>query len=175
MGNGGELDDETRQKLIARLQKRSIVELEQVQQFHEWLDDKRISRQSCQVIGESRTGKTISCEAYQLKHLPSLSVGNARCVPIVYWQAVPESGNRDLLSGIIDSLQYPINRGTLSEIRERVYHLLRVCEVEMLIVDEAHRLRPKALEDIADLLDRQIADCHRAGGNGSAERGIDSK
>lgn len=60
--------------------------------------------------------------------------------------------------GMIDSLQYQINRGTLSEIRSRVHHLLAVCEVEMLIVDEAHRLRPKALEDIADILDKlQIA------------------
>lgn len=158
MGNGGELDDETRQKLIARLQKRSIVELEQVRQFHEWLDNKRIARQSCQVIGESRTGKTISCEAYQLKHPPHRSGGSAMQVPIVYWQTAPESGSRDLLSGIIDSLQYQINRGTLSEIRSRVHHLLAVCEVEMLIVDEAHRLRPKALEDIADILDKlQIA------------------
>lgn len=158
MESGGELDEVTRQKLIARLQKRSIVELEQVQRFHEWLDDKRIARQSCQVIGESRTGKTISCEAYQLKHPPQKTGGSVMHIPIVYWQSVPESGSRDLLSGILESLQYQINRGTLPEVRSRVHHLLHVCQAEMLIVDEAHRLRPKALEDIADILDKlQIA------------------
>jgi hypothetical protein len=79
-------------------------------------------------------------------------------VPIVYWQAVPESGSRDLFNGIFDSLQYGINRGTLPEVRRRIHHLMRVCKVEMMIVDEAHRLRPKALEDIADILDKlQIA------------------
>lgn len=158
MVSGGEFDEVMRQATIARLQKRSIVELEQVRQFHEWLDEKRIARQSCQVIGESRTGKTISCEAYQLKHLPQRSGGSGMPVPIVYWQSVPESGSRDLFNGIFDNLQYQINRGTLSEVRARVHHLLRVCKVEMLIVDEAHRLRPKALEDIADILDKlQIA------------------
>jgi hypothetical protein len=31
---------------IARLQRRSIVELEQMQQFHRWLDGKRLARQA---------------------------------------------------------------------------------------------------------------------------------
>lgn len=159
MGNGGEqLDDESRQRMIERLQKRSIVELEQVRRFHEWLDDKRVSRQACRVVGESRTGKTLSCEAYQLKHPPVSSGGSASIIPIVYWQSVAESGNRDLFGGLLDGLQYRVNRGTLSEIRERVYRLLQVCEVEMLIIDEAHRLRPKAFAELQDILDRlQVA------------------
>lgn len=158
MENGGELDDASRQEIIGRLQKRSIVELEQVKRFHDWLDDKRVSRQACRVVGESRTGKTLSCEAYQLKHPPLSSGGSAALVPIVYWQSAPESGNRDLFSGILDGLQYRVNRGTLSEIRERVYRLLHVCQVEMLIIDEAHRLRPKALAELQDILDKlQVA------------------
>lgn len=47
---------------IERLQKYSFVELEAVQQFHAWLDDKRSCRQACRVIGDSRTGKTLSQE-----------------------------------------------------------------------------------------------------------------
>jgi hypothetical protein len=45
---------------IARLQRQCFVELATVQQFHAWLDDKRQCRQACRVIGDSRTGKTIS-------------------------------------------------------------------------------------------------------------------
>lgn len=122
MASGGELEERVRQGLIERLQKRSIVELEQVRQFHEWLDDKRISRQSG------------------------------------HWQAVPESSNRDLFTGILEALQYQIQRGTLSEIRARVLRLLQICQVELLLIDEAHRLRSKALADLQDLLDKlQIA------------------
>lgn len=48
------------QRAIARLQRQCFVELGTVQQFHAWLDDKRQCRQACRVIGDSRTGKTIS-------------------------------------------------------------------------------------------------------------------
>lgn len=157
MASGGELEAGVRQGLIERLQKRSIVELEQVRQFHEWLDDKRVSRQSGRVVGESRTGKTLSCEAYQLKYPPSPENGAMR-VPIVYWQVVPESSNRDLFTGILEGLQYQIHRGTLGEIRARVMHLLHICQVELLMIDESHRLRSKALAELQDILDKlQIA------------------
>lgn len=48
---------------IERLQHHCIVELEAVQQFHTWLDNKRHCRQACRVIGDSRTGKTVACNA----------------------------------------------------------------------------------------------------------------
>ena len=56
------------QEAIARLQRQCFVELGTVQQFHTWLDDKRQCRQACRVIGDSRTGKTIACDAYRLKY-----------------------------------------------------------------------------------------------------------
>ncbi len=51
---------------IARLNKSSIVPLEHVRDLHGWLDEKRKARQSCRVVGESRTGKTVACEAIHL-------------------------------------------------------------------------------------------------------------
>jgi hypothetical protein len=41
---------------IQRLQRRCVVELEQMQQFHRWLDGKRLARLPCRVVGDSRTG-----------------------------------------------------------------------------------------------------------------------
>lgn len=88
-------------------------------------------------------------------------------VPILYWQAVPESSNRDLFTGILEGLQYQLHRVTLSEIRVRVLRLLHICQVEMLLIDEAHRLRSKVLADLQDILDKlQIAIILR--GNGYA-------
>ncbi len=49
------------QKHLERLKHHSIVELEAVQEFYAWLDDKRHCRQACRVIGDSRTGKTVAC------------------------------------------------------------------------------------------------------------------
>ena len=143
---------------IQRLQRRWVVELEQMRRFHQWLDEKRTARQPCRVVGDSRTGKTIACETYRLKHPPILMSGQPPRVPIVAWQSPPESGNREMFEGILQALRYQLSRGTLSEIRSRVYRTMKACQVEMLIIDEAHRLRPKTFLDLQDILDAlQIA------------------
>lgn len=152
--NSGEFDDlKVYQGEIKRLQRRCVVELGQMEQFHKWLDGKRLARQPCRVVGDSRTGKTIACEAYRLKNPPKLLAGEPPFVPIVYWQSPPESGNRDMFEGILTALKYQLSRGTLSDIRGRVYRSLKACRVEMLIIDEAHRLRPKTFSDLQDILD----------------------
>jgi DNA transposition AAA+ family ATPase len=138
---------------IARLQRRWIVELEQMRRFHQWLDEKRTARQPCRVVGDSRTGKTIACDTYRLKHAPTLITGQPPHVPVVSWQSPPDSGNRDLFEGILQALRYQLSRGTLSEMRSRVYRTLKACQVEMLIVDEAHRLRQKTFTELQDILD----------------------
>jgi hypothetical protein len=78
---------------IQRLQRRWVVELEQMRRFHEWLDGKRLARSPCRVVGDSRTGKTIACESYRLNHLPMLITGQSPIVPVISWQLPPESGN----------------------------------------------------------------------------------
>lgn len=65
------------QRQIERLQQHCIVELEAVQQFHTWLNNKRHWRQACRVIGDSRTGKIVACDAYRHKHTPQASSGDA--------------------------------------------------------------------------------------------------
>jgi len=156
---GGESAPEIQvEREIQRLQRRWVVELEQMRRFHQWLDEKRTARQACRVVGDSRTGKTIACETYRLKHPPTLSSGQPPQVPVVSWQSPPESGNRELFEGILQALRYQLSRGTLSEMRSRVYRTLKACQVEMLIIDEAHRLRPKTFSELQDILDSlQIA------------------
>lgn len=141
------------QQHIQRLQRQCFVELEAVQQFHAWLDDKRDARGACRVIGDSRTGKTFACDAYRLKHQPYQTSGDAPVVPVIYWHATTETGQRELFVGLLENLKYRITRGTIAELRERVYRLLKICQVEMIILDEAHRLRPKTFSEIRDLFD----------------------
>ncbi len=141
------------QNAIARLQRQCFVELATVQQFHGWLDDKRQCRQACRVIGDSRTGKTIACDAYRLKYASQTANGDVPIVPVMYLHAPAESGPRELFVGLLNYLQYRITRGTISDLRDRVYRLLKICQVEMIIVDEAHRLRPKTFSEIRDIFD----------------------
>lgn len=141
------------QRQVERLQQHSIVELEAVRQFHAWLDTKRLCRQACRVIGDSRTGKTVACDAYQHKHSQQPSGGDAPIVPVIYWHATTETGQRELFVGLLEHLKYRVASGTISDLRERTYRLLKTCQVEMLILDEAHRFRPKTFSEIRDIFD----------------------
>lgn len=139
---------------IARLQGRQVVELEQVRALHAWLEDKRLSRQACRVVGESRTGKSVACEAYCLRHKPVQKPGEPPVVPVIYIVPPEECGPKELFSGVLNFLRYQMGRGTVGEVRERTHRLLVACGVEMLIIDEAQRLRPKTFSDVRDLFDR---------------------
>jgi hypothetical protein len=139
---------------IKRLQGHCMVELMAVQQFHTWLDDKRDCRKACRVIGDSRTGKTFACRAYRLKHTEPQPHGDVPLVPVIYYPVTPEAGQRDLFVGLLEQLKYRITSGTLGDLRERVYRLLKACQVEMVILDEAHRCRHKTLQEIQDISEK---------------------
>lgn len=81
---------------IERLRHKNIVELEQVCKLHDWLKGKRRSRQSCRIVGESRTGKTVACDSYRLRHKPIQEVGKPPIVPVVYIQPPQECSSGEL-------------------------------------------------------------------------------
>ncbi len=138
---------------LDRLERQCFVELERVQQFHTWLDDKRQCRQACRVIGDSRTGKTLACDAYRLKFAAQTVSGDVPIVPVIYWHATTETGQRELFLGLLEHLKYRVVSGTISDLRERTHRLLKTCQVEMIILDEAHRFRPKTFSEIRDIFD----------------------
>jgi hypothetical protein len=138
---------------IERLRGRDIVMLEQVRKLHDWLEGKRRSRQCCRVVGESRTGKTMACDAYRLRHKPKQEVGKPPIVPVVYVHPSQDCGARELFGVIIEHLKYKMVKGTVAEIRTRTLQVLKGCQVEMLIIDEADRLKPKTFADVRDIFD----------------------
>ncbi|BAS55899.1 MULTISPECIES: TniB family NTP-binding protein [Leptolyngbya] len=148
------LTSELLQAEIHRLTKKSVVSLSQVQSLHNWLEGKRQARQSCRVVGESRTGKTLACDAYRLRHKPTQQAGKPPIVPVVYIQVPQECGSKELFQIIIEHLKYQMVKGTVAEIRERTMRVLKGCGVEMLIIDEADRLKPKTFADVRDIFDK---------------------
>ncbi|WNZ47519.1 TniB family NTP-binding protein [Leptolyngbya boryana CZ1] len=139
---------------IDRLRKKTIMPLDQVSRLHTWLDSKRKSRQSCRVVGESRTGKSVACEAYFYRNKPQQEVGKKPTVPIVYIQPPQKCGAKDLFKEIIEFLKHRATKGTISDFRGRAMEILRACEVEMLIIDEADRLKPETFADVRDIYDK---------------------
>ncbi|MBF2056839.1 MAG: TniB family NTP-binding protein [Cyanobacterium sp. T60_A2020_053] len=141
------------QKEIKRLESKTVVGLEQVAILHDWLESKRQSKQSCRVVGESRTGKTIACNSYRLRHKPTQEKGKPPQVPVIYLQVPQECGAKDLFRGIIEHLKYQMTKGTVAEIRKRTMTVLQGCGVEMIIFDEADRCKPKTFAEIRDIFD----------------------
>lgn len=139
---------------INRLNKKNVVTLKQVEVLHEWLEGKRQAKQTCRVVGESRTGKTIACNSYRLRHKPIQEVGKPPTIPVVYIQIPQECGAKDLFKAIIEHLKYQMTKGTVAEIRDRMLRVLKSCGVEMLIIDEADRLKPKTFAEVRDIFDK---------------------
>ncbi|WP_034935223.1 TniB family NTP-binding protein [Gloeocapsa sp. PCC 73106] len=152
----GELnrDEQWLQAEIARLNRQSIVPLEHIRDLHEWLDGKRKARQSCRLVGESRTGKTVACEAYTLRNKPRQQGRQTPIVPVVYIMPPTKCGSKDLFKEIIEYLRYKAVKGTVSEFRSRAMEVLKGCEVEMIIIDEADRLKPDTFPDVRDINDK---------------------
>ena len=147
-------DNEFIQKEISRLRRKKVVPLQQTSHLKDWLERKRKSRQSCRIVGKSRTGKTMACEAYKLEHKLRQEIGKPPIVPLIYIHPPQECSSRDLFALIIEGLKYKIVNGTVREIRERTLNILERCQVEMLIIDEADRLKPKTFADVRDISDK---------------------
>jgi len=138
---------------IRQLGRRRVLELPQMVEFHTWLDGKRLARRSGRVVGESRTGKTVSCDTYHLKCKVIQRPGEAPIIPVMYWHCHDKLSVSSLFVGLLESLQYQATRGRIPELRERVYHVLRSCQVEMIIFDEAQRATTQAMSEMRDISD----------------------
>lgn len=147
-------NNEKLQADIQRLQGKSFVPLEQVKVLHNWLEGKRQSRLSGRVVGESRTGKTMGCDAYRLRHKPIQEHGKPPTVPVVYIQIPQDCGAKDLFSMILEHLKYRVVKATVANIRDRTFKVLKSCAVEMVIIDEADRFKPKTFAEVRDIFDK---------------------
>lgn len=147
------LDSTDINERIRQLGRRRILELPQMLDFHLWLDGKRLARQSCRVVGESRTGKTISCDTYYLRCKVTQIPGEAPHIPVLYWHCPESLSVSRLFTGLLELTHYQATRGRIPELRERVYQVLGSCQVEMIILDEAQRVSAQALSEIRDISD----------------------
>ena len=147
------LDSTDIDERIRQLGRRRVLELPQMLDFHMWLDGKRLARQSCRVVGESRTGKTISCETYQSKCEVSQIPGEPPHIPVLYWHCPESLSVSRLFTGLLELMQYQATRGRVPDLRARVYHVLGSCQVEMIIFDEAQRLPAPVMSEIRDISD----------------------
>jgi DNA transposition AAA+ family ATPase len=139
---------------IERLRRKSVLPLTHVKELHEWLDGKRKARQSCRLLGESRTGKTFACESYVLRNKPKQIGKQTPVVPVAYTMPPTKCGTKDFFKSIIEYMKYRAVKGTISDFRSRAMDILKASEVELLVVDEADRLHPDTFPEVRDISDK---------------------
>jgi DNA transposition AAA+ family ATPase len=141
------------QETIDRLNRQGYIKLPQIQIAHDWLEGKRQSRQAGRVVGESKTGKTMTFAAYLSRNQPQQIEGKPFIVPVIYLQIPQECSAKELFGVILSHLKHQVTNGTITEIRDRTLHVMKECQVEMLIIDEADRFKPKTFAEVRDISD----------------------
>ncbi|MCT7984517.1 TniB family NTP-binding protein [Laspinema sp. A4] len=141
------------QPAIKRLITPQIVERELMALIHEWLDFQRLSKQPGRIVAPPRTGKSISCDVYKLLNKPHRANGRQRVIPVLYLQVPGNCSPGELLTLILEQLNYGASTGTTTALRQRVLRVLKEYKVEMLIIDEANFLKLNTFSEIARIYD----------------------
>jgi DNA transposition AAA+ family ATPase len=106
------------------------------------------------LFGDSRTGKTMACDAYRLRNKPRQMPGKPPIVPVVCIQVPEDCSAKELFGLILTELKYQIVSGTVAEIRDRTLRVMKGCGVEMLIIDEAQIMKHKTFSDVRLIFDK---------------------
>jgi hypothetical protein len=72
---------------------------------------------------------------------------------LIYLQIPQECGAKELFGVILGHLKYQVTKGTIAEMRDRTLKAMKGCQVEMLIIDEADRFKPKTFAEVRDIFD----------------------
>lgn len=143
------------QSEIERLRSPEILKLEQVKRYCNWLDDRRKLRTPGRVVGETGIGKTSASLYYAYENRVIKIPSQNPTIPVLYIELTSSACSSSLLfETILEVLKHKATGGKENQLRKRVWDKLRQCKVELLIIDEAHRLQLKALPDVRDLYDK---------------------
>lgn len=75
-------------------------------------------------------------------------------IPVAYIHPKQECTSRELFREILEQYGDDLPKGTVGDARSRTLKVLRECKTEMLMIDEADRLKPKTFADVRDIFDK---------------------
>ncbi|MEM7589944.1 MAG: TniB family NTP-binding protein [Cyanobacteria bacterium P01_A01_bin.83] len=137
---------------IERLSRQPYLELDRLKKCHKWIYILLLEKSTGLLVGESRSGKTVTCKSFAKSYNKFKSGKGKRIKPVVYIQIPVSCGSREFFIKILKALNKPTN-GNVSDLRERTLDALAIHQVEMLIVDEANHLEQKTFSDLRHVYD----------------------
>ena len=128
-----------------------FVETERDEDLHHWLDRVRKLKQ-CGLILEDK-GSNLSQSCYEYFCSLARQKGNLLSIPlkVLYIKTSLPGGANDIHTDILNTLKRPLNTGNLRDLRKRVRGTLKSYQVQLLIVDDAHLLKRKAMVELIKL------------------------
>jgi len=119
--------------------------------FHVWLGNRRDSRTNGLVLSSQRSGLSESCQYYRLQHTKYR--GNVLLLPvsIVYIRVPSACTPGQLFDAALQALHRNLKFGRIGDLRNRVRATLREYGVRLLIIDDAHYLKLKALRELVQI------------------------
>jgi hypothetical protein len=138
---------------IERLSRPPYLELDHVKRCHTWMYELLLSRMTGLLLGESRSGKTVTCKTFTNRCNQQAKTKSKRVMPVVYIQVPKDCGSRDLFIKILKALGHRATSGTITDLRERTLDTLELFEVQMLIIDEANHLKLATFSDVRHIYD----------------------
>ncbi|MEM8672472.1 MAG: TniB family NTP-binding protein [Cyanobacteria bacterium P01_G01_bin.67] len=139
---------------IERLSRQPYLELDRLKKCHTWIHGLILEKSTALLVGESRSGKTVTCKSFAKSYNKFRSGKGKRIKPVVYIQIPVSCRSRTFFIKILKSLNKPTN-GDIDDLRERTLDSLAIHQTEMLIVDEANHLEQKTFSDLRHVYDEE--------------------
>lgn len=119
--------------------------------FHRWLNSQRDSKTCGIVLSAHRSGVSESCQYYRLKHVKYRGAVLLLPVPVVYIRVPSGCTPTQLFIEALQALHRNLKFGRIGDLRNRVRATLREYGVRLLVIDDAHYLKLKALRELVQI------------------------
>ena len=128
-----------------------FISTERDEDLYRWLDQQR-KLKLCGLLLEDK-GSNLSQSCYDYFDSLVCQKNNLLLTPVkvLYVRTSLPGGAIDIHIDILNALKRPLNRGQLRDLRRRVKGTLKSYQVQLLIVDDAHLLKRKAMIELVKI------------------------
>lgn len=119
--------------------------------FYLWLNSQRDSKTCGIVLSAHRSGISESSKHYRLKHVKYRGAVLLLPVSVVYIQVPSGCTPAQLFVELLQALHRNLKFGRIGDLRNRTRATIREYGVKLLVVDDAHYLKLKALRELVQI------------------------
>lgn len=128
-----------------------LITTKRDEDFHLWLSNQRDSKTCGITLSAHRSGISESCQYYRLQHVKYRGAILLLPVPVVYVRVPSGCTPAQFFIETLQVLHRNLKFGRIGDLRSRVRATLKEYGVQLLIIDDAHYLKLKALRELVQI------------------------